>query len=173
MLFSQFEMLEDIGDVFKIRLAIVEPPKEEEDENTDPNAKKSDKGKKDKKKAHTKNKTEERSKPKEETGSKFYSWYLEQVGSYQHTFDETILRPSDFNSDLLVFRDELQLRFEDQDTHDVFTCTVDDWIRLDDVQDGIKELPVCWPKSKLLPGELDPIANDLEQANIPLQILTP
>ena len=30
---------------------------------------------------------------------------------------------------------------------------VDDWIKLDDVNDGIKELPVCWPKTEVLPGK--------------------
>ena len=47
----------------------------------------------------------------------------------------------------------LQIKFEDQDSGDVFTCMVDDWIKLDDVNDGIKELPVCWPKNKVLPGK--------------------
>ena len=47
----------------------------------------------------------------------------------------------------------LQIKFEDQDSGDVFTCMVDDWIKLDDVNDGIKELPVCWPKNKILPGK--------------------
>ena len=72
----QFELTEDIGDIFKIRIGIVEPPKEE-DEQEKGKGKKDDKKKKDKKKAEGKSK-----KDAEENKPKMYSWYLEQVNHF-------------------------------------------------------------------------------------------
>ena len=69
----QFELTQDIGDIFKIRLGIIEPPKEEkeDDEQKDNSSNK----KKDKKKKEEEPDKEEG----EENKQKMYSWYLEQV----------------------------------------------------------------------------------------------
>ena len=68
--FLQFELTQDIGDVFKIRLGIIDPPKEENEEKDNSSNKKKDKKKEEKEPA----KEEE-----DENKQKMYSWYLEQV----------------------------------------------------------------------------------------------
>ena len=74
----QFELTQDIGDIFKIRLGIIEPPKEEKEENEQ--KENSSNKKKDKKKKEKEPDKEEG----EENKEKMYSWYLEQVKSVTH-----------------------------------------------------------------------------------------
>lgn len=38
-----------------------------------------------------------------------------------------------------------RLRFEDQETGDEFEIDVDDWINVDDDDDGVREFAVVWP----------------------------
>ena len=38
-----------------------------------------------------------------------------------------------------------RLRFEDQDTGDEFDVIVDDWINVNDEDDGVREFPIEWP----------------------------
>ena len=66
----QFDLTQDIGDVFKIRLGIIEPPKEEKEEKDNSSNKKKDKKKEEKEPAK---------KEGDENKQKMYSWYLEQV----------------------------------------------------------------------------------------------
>ena len=68
--FLQFELTHDIGDVFKIRLGIIEPPKEEKLEKDNSSNKKKDKKKKEKEPVKEEG---------DENKQKMYSWYLEQV----------------------------------------------------------------------------------------------
>lgn len=47
----------------------------------------------------------------------------------------------------------LQMRFEDQDTHDMFLVDLNAWVAIDNKLDGWVEVPVPWPAILVPPGK--------------------